>query len=308
MATRAFDGSDRVADLREEIGRLTERLTRAEQTLAARRPARRLGHGRRWLAATLLAILVAAMPLALVAATPFNDLNPDSAHNGDIDLIYSAGITRGCVPNRKYCPNANVTNEQLATFLARTAGLGNYPPVANARTAVHAEIAANANTLQGHGIGDFVLADEETRLDYPFLGAVPVTIYEPPVITHGNGPVTAVAKPGISTTFMVLLPMDVPTRLFGEQWEVTSVEACYKVEGTAYISSSELRQGRMGEDSEIVSSTVDRGSTTPACYTMTPDSPVPLTSSVYLELSLSSSDSGDLIRLYSAQLRLRPLD
>jgi hypothetical protein len=69
-----------------------------------------------------------------------------------------------------------------------------------------------------------------------------------------------------------------------------------------------LRQGRMGEDSEIVSSTVDRGSTTPACYTMTPDSPVPLTSSVYLELSLSSSDSGDLIRLYSAQLRLRPLD
>src|SRR5215212_6319057 len=50
------------------------------------------------------------------------------AHAGNIGLIYGAGITRGCVPDQEYCPTANVTREEMASFLARTAGLGSNPP------------------------------------------------------------------------------------------------------------------------------------------------------------------------------------
>ena len=38
------------------------------------------------------------MPLGLLAANPFTDLNPDSMHNPSIEAIYAAGITTGCVP------------------------------------------------------------------------------------------------------------------------------------------------------------------------------------------------------------------
>jgi hypothetical protein len=112
------------------------RLQEHEQALQALRPARRTRRPAmrpRLLAALGLALLIAVMPLTLLAANPFTDLNPGSVHNNDIDLLFNAGITAGCTPT-EYCPNANVTREQMATFLARTAGLGNHPPVVDAKT------------------------------------------------------------------------------------------------------------------------------------------------------------------------------
>jgi hypothetical protein len=94
----------------------------------------------------LTALLMALAPIALIAATPFNDLNPGSPHNANIDAIYTAGITTGCVPDVSYCPNDLVTREQMASFLARTAGLGGNPPVANAKSA---QTAASASTVGG---------------------------------------------------------------------------------------------------------------------------------------------------------------
>ena len=90
---------------------------------------------RRLLPLGVVALLIALMPLSLLAATPFTDLNPGSVHNPNIDAIYNAGITKGCDPDRAYCPSGTVTREEMASFLARTAGLGNNPPVANAKTA-----------------------------------------------------------------------------------------------------------------------------------------------------------------------------
>lgn len=98
---------------------------------ALRREVRRQRR-RAWLVP--LVVLLALVPLAAVAATPFNDLNPGSPHNGNIDAIYNAHVTTGCVPNQQYCPNGNVTREEMASFLARLGGLGGNPPVANAAT------------------------------------------------------------------------------------------------------------------------------------------------------------------------------
>ena len=131
-------------ELRRELRAVQERLTRAEARLAAMRPTpRRVVRRARLRAGLALALLLALVPLGIRAASPFNDLT-GGVHDGNIDLIYDAGITKGCVPNVSYCPTANVTREEMASFLARTAGLGSNPPVMNAKTAQTATLATNA--------------------------------------------------------------------------------------------------------------------------------------------------------------------
>ncbi len=139
----------------DELAHLHARLADQETRLAAqqarlarleRRPRRRLP--RRLVPLALVALLLALVPLGLLAANPFTDLDPAQAtgHNPNIDLIYTAGITKGCNPpeNTQYCPKDLVTREQMASFLARTAGLGTNPPVVKALTAVNATNATNA--------------------------------------------------------------------------------------------------------------------------------------------------------------------
>jgi hypothetical protein len=48
-----------------------------------------------------------------------------SVFEDDIDKLATAGVTRGCNPptNDQFCPNANVTREQMAAFLVRALGL-----------------------------------------------------------------------------------------------------------------------------------------------------------------------------------------
>jgi len=48
-----------------------------------------------------------------------------NTHEGFIEAIAAAGITRGCDPlaSDRYCPDENVTRGQMAAFLARTLGL-----------------------------------------------------------------------------------------------------------------------------------------------------------------------------------------
>jgi hypothetical protein len=112
------------------------RLALQEAELATLRRANRRRPGRatrrgRLVAALAVALLVALVPLSILAANPFTDLT-GGVHDANIDAIYNAGITTGCVPNAEYCPTANVTREEMASFLARTAGLGSNKPVANA--------------------------------------------------------------------------------------------------------------------------------------------------------------------------------
>ncbi|HEY8602178.1 MAG TPA: hypothetical protein VIL85_27375 [Thermomicrobiales bacterium] len=108
---------------------------------------------RRILPLALAGVLVALLPLSILAANPFNDLVPGSVHNANIDAIYNAGITTGCDPNVSYCPTDLVTRQEMASFLARTAGLGENPPVANAKTA---QTATNADKLGGRTPGELL--------------------------------------------------------------------------------------------------------------------------------------------------------
>ena len=117
-------------DEESPVGRLDALRAEYDQKLAAiERELRTLRHRsrssrRQWsLGIVVVALLVALAPLSILAANPFNDLNPGSVHNDNIDAIYNAGITTGCDPNVSYCPNDFVTREQMASFLARAAGL-----------------------------------------------------------------------------------------------------------------------------------------------------------------------------------------
>ena len=126
----------------DALARQVATLVRAELAAERRKRAQRGGHKRRG-AALIAAFLVALLPFVAFAANPFNDLT-GGVHDGNIGLIYDAGITKGCVPNVSYCPTATVTREEMASFLARTAGLGTNPPVVNAKTAQTAALATNA--------------------------------------------------------------------------------------------------------------------------------------------------------------------
>lgn len=85
----------------------------------------------------MLTLFVALLPASLLARDRFGDVppQPEYSHHDNIDLIADAGITIGCGGDpTRYCPNGYVTRGEMATFLARVAGLGNNPPVVNAKT------------------------------------------------------------------------------------------------------------------------------------------------------------------------------
>ena len=129
---------------------LLARLTRVEQQLAhyeAGRMGRVVPRRQRrahWKVGAALALLLALVPLSILGASPtFTDLGTaGQEHRADIQAIANAGITLGfddptsSDPNaRLYDPKGTVTREQMASFLARTAGLGTNTPVVNAATA-----------------------------------------------------------------------------------------------------------------------------------------------------------------------------
>lgn len=72
----------------------------------------------------LAAFLVRALDPTATGSTNFTD-DDGSVFEADIEKLAAAGITRGCNPpvNDQYCPNANVTREQMAAFLVRALGL-----------------------------------------------------------------------------------------------------------------------------------------------------------------------------------------
>ncbi len=128
-----------------------------EQVVASRRGRHRLRRGRSWRrgrwtsrlgAALVLALLLATVPAALLATDRFPDVPTANPHHDDVNQIAAAGITIG-FPDGTYKPDAFVTRGQMASFLARTAGLGGRTPVVNAATALTANAATTAGSITG---------------------------------------------------------------------------------------------------------------------------------------------------------------
>jgi hypothetical protein len=56
----------------------------------------------------------------------FTDVDPSAWYAPSAELIYDLGITTGCSTSPlKYCPDTMVPRDQMASFLARTLGIGN---------------------------------------------------------------------------------------------------------------------------------------------------------------------------------------
>jgi hypothetical protein len=124
-----FDQQQQLAALQHEVAHLRREV---RQQRRHRRP-----HRGRFFLIGCIALLAALAPLGLLAGSsqPFADVDPNSVHYTNIIAIRQAGITNGCNPAANlYCPNNNVTRQEMASFLARTAGIGGNPPVANALT------------------------------------------------------------------------------------------------------------------------------------------------------------------------------
>ncbi|HEY8601683.1 MAG TPA: hypothetical protein VIL85_24870 [Thermomicrobiales bacterium] len=121
--------------LRDEYDRKLQALQAEVMTLRRGKQRRR----RPLLFIAPVVLFVALVPFSLVAAGPtFSDLGTAApVHQPNIQAIGDAGITTGFEdPNnpsaRLYDPKATVTREEMASFLARTAGLGTNLPVARA--------------------------------------------------------------------------------------------------------------------------------------------------------------------------------
>src|SRR4051794_2870819 len=99
---------DTIHPLEARLAAAERRLATFEAERGVRRTPRRHLPARLG-AALVTATLLALIPLALLAATPFTDLTGGD-HDANIDLIYNAGITTGCDPTH-YCPRDNVTRE-----------------------------------------------------------------------------------------------------------------------------------------------------------------------------------------------------
>jgi hypothetical protein len=172
---------DDLADLRAEL--TVQRAEIAAQRAAIGALKRRRHLSRRALPLLVAVALVALIPLATLAAAPvFSDLG-DAAevHRPNIVAIGNAGITTGFDDPasgnpaiRLYVPKDLVTREEMASFLARTAGLGANPPVANAATALTVPDGAVTPAKLGKGgatVGQVLTATADgVAFQTPFSG------------------------------------------------------------------------------------------------------------------------------------------
>lgn len=76
-----------------------------------------------FLALAAALFLFVALPLGVVAADAFTDVPDSNVHHNDITWLKDSGVTLGCNPpaNTEFCPDANVTRAQMASFLRRLA-------------------------------------------------------------------------------------------------------------------------------------------------------------------------------------------
>lgn len=115
------DVLDRLESQEKELAQL--RASRTRRTSLPGTPKNRR------FAVGILALLVALVPLSIFAANPFADFSTAApVHQPDIDTAYNLGITTGFenpedANSRLYFPKDNVTREEMASFLVRTASL-----------------------------------------------------------------------------------------------------------------------------------------------------------------------------------------
>lgn len=91
-----------------------------------------VGSGRRWgrIAAIVVATAALVAPVTAFASHQFTDVPNSNIFHDDIDWMRDNGVTAGCNPpaNDEYCPEENVTREQMAAFMRRLESKGVFLP------------------------------------------------------------------------------------------------------------------------------------------------------------------------------------
>ena len=102
---------------------------------------------------TVVVVLVVVIPAAAWAGHQFADVPSSNVFHDDIDWMRDEGVTRGCNPpdNDEYCPEGNVTRQQMAAFMHRleTEGVfasADHEHAALFATATNASSTTNSNT------------------------------------------------------------------------------------------------------------------------------------------------------------------
>jgi hypothetical protein len=117
--------------------------------------------------------VVVLIPVTAVASHQFTDVPNANIFHGDISWLADNGVTKGCNPpaNTMFCPEANVTRQQMAAFMHRLA----VNKVVDAKTAVTAD---NANKLDGKDSTAF-LGKTEKAADSNLLDGMDSTAFVP---------------------------------------------------------------------------------------------------------------------------------
>lgn len=112
---------------------------------------------------TAMVSVLIAVPTAVWATHSFNDVPNSNTFHEDIEWLKQSGVTKGCNPptNDEFCPEDNVTREQMSAFMRRLAQYmgaeDGTPALADAATtadeANHATTAGSASRVTAGQIG-----------------------------------------------------------------------------------------------------------------------------------------------------------
>ena len=108
----------------------------------------------------ILATALVIAPAAALAGHHFNDVPDSNVFHDDIEWMRANGVTAGCNPptNDEYCPDDNVTREQMAAFMHRLDSENVFLRPGEAPDGS----GGDAETLDGKDSTDFLGANEQS--------------------------------------------------------------------------------------------------------------------------------------------------
>ncbi len=231
---------------------------------------------RRALAVAILALTLAAFPLAVGASHDFADVPNSNVFHADISALAASGVTTGC-GGGNYCPTAFVTREQMAAFMNRLGalGAGKVPVV-------------NADKLDGLDSTDLLSAgDIVTTYSGPWAQATdgaPALVFEREV-----GHVKVISA-GIAFA-SIMLNLQAPRAVGGTTFGLASVEICFNAAVSVvgdYLHVWEVTQAisnaRIADNADF--------SVASTCVAWTDATPTIAEGSYLLQLGLSYSGAG----------------
>lgn len=213
-------------------------------------------------------ILVLALVFAgpVLASDRFGDVPASNIHHGDISAIAAAGITRGCHDGTVFCPKDAVLREQMASFLARTAGLGGHPPV------------VNADRLDGLDSSAFLQAGDYTVMQLgPWHPGNPAT-----AVQHGLSATTVSAD----TLVVVRLGLEGPASIGQTTYGFETARICFLESPGVTIGATSVFQATDTSEEVLVHDGIARPMTSDGCYSVADTTPTPRTGGATLSLFL----------------------